>query len=427
MNIFWIIIYNILLYPIFFLGGVISSVVNPKIRRGLRGRRHSYSTLLSFKNQVSQEEEIYWLHAASLGEYEQLKPVMEGLKEIEPTAVFIVSFFSPSGFEQVKDPQVDCKLYLPFDFPWSIYKMLSLIKPTKIIFAEYDVWPNVVWMAKLLNISTTVFSVHFSDHTPKLMPLVKSFYKSVYGSLTHIYAETQSDFEKVHYLISPSKYTTLKVLGNPRYDQVKKKTDRFTEKRTLSVLKRKKQIIVGSVWGEDEKIILEPLTQFLINHDSVSLLWVPHEPSENHIKRAFDHFHSSGLNPIIFKNKQSQIPDQERIIIIGVVGILSHLYWEGQVAYIGGGFSTGVHNVMEPAIARLPVLFGPKYENSHAAKELISNQGGFCISNSHEFKSKLDMILWDKNFFLRSSFSATDVIHNNLGSATRIVRGIIRD
>ena len=97
------------------------------------------------------------------------------------------------------------------------------------------------------------------------------------------------------------------------------------------------------------------------------------------------------------------------------------------MAYIGGGFSTGVHNVMEPAIARLPVLFGPKYENSHAAKELISNQGGFCISNSHEFKSKLDMILWDKNFFLRSSFSATDVIHNNLGSATRIVRGIIRD
>ena len=210
-------LYNLILYPIMMVLTLLGTLFNNKIRKGVLGRLNSINELKAFDQNRQQGELTYWFHAASFGEYEQVRPVLAGLKEVEPKAKIVVSFFSPSGYENVEDDHIDCKVYLPFDFPWSIYKMLSLIKPTKIIFAEYDVWPNVVWMAKLLNISTTVFSVHFSDHTPKLMPLVKSFYKSVYGSLTHIYAETQSDFEKVHYLISPSKYTTIKVLGNPRF------------------------------------------------------------------------------------------------------------------------------------------------------------------------------------------------------------------
>ncbi|NWJ90730.1 hypothetical protein HX856_05830 [Marine Group I thaumarchaeote] len=133
------------------------------------------------------------------------------------------------------------------------------------------------------------------------------------------------------------------------------------------------------------------------------------------------------MTTIVHTNKNAQIPEKKRVVIIGVVGILSALYWGGQLAYVGGGFSTGVHNVMEPAIARLPVLFGPMFDNSHAAKELISEHGGYSISTGEEFRSKLDVIFTDKNFFLRSSFSATNVIHKNLGSATRIVRGILRD
>ena len=427
MKVFWIIIYNLFLYPLFFTGACIGALFNQKLRNGIKGRWNTYSQLLSFKNRVSSNADIYWFHAASHGEFEQLKPILEGLKEVEPSAVFIVSFFSPSGFTNVVDSHIDCKIYLPFDFPWTVLKVLKLICPKKIIFAEYDVWPNMVWIAKLKNIPTTIFSVHFSNYTPKLFPVIRNFYRTVYGAFSNIYSETKSDYEKVQLLIGTNAIPKVKVLGNPRYDQVKKKTDQFTEKRTLSVLLRKKRIIAGSVWKEDEEVILQPLTRFLKEDKSAALIWVPHEPNQNNIDRAYEYFTSVGLTTIVHTEKNIQISEKEQVVIIGVVGILSSLYWDGQLAYVGGGFSTGVHNVMEPAIARLPVLFGPKFDNSHAAKELILEYGGYSITSSEEFRSKLDSVFTDKNFLLRSSFSATNVIHKNLGSSTRIVRAIIKD
>jgi len=427
MKIFWVIIYNLFFYPVFFTGACIGALFNKKLWAGIKGRWATHSQLLSFKNRVSNNAKVYWFHAASHGEFEQLKPILEGLKEVEPSSASIVSFFSPSGFTNVEDIHIDCKIYLPFDFPWTVLRVLKLICPQKIIFAEYDVWPNMIWIAKLLNIPTTIFSVHFSNHTPKLFPVIRNFYRTVYGTFSHIYSETASDHEKVQRLIGTPSISKVKVLGNPRYDQVKKKTDQFTENRTISVLLRKKTIIAGSVWREDEDVVLQPITQFLNEDSSSSLIWAPHEPNQKNIDRAYNYFTSVGLSTTIHKEKNIQISEKERVVIIGVVGILSSLYWEGQLAYIGGGFSTGVHNVMEPAIARLPVLFGPKFGNSHAAKELVLERGGYSITSSEEFWSKLNGIFTDEKSFLRSSFSATDVIHKNLGSATRIVRAIIKD
>ncbi len=427
MKAFWIIFYNFLLYPIFLLGVIFTSIFNKKVREGFLGRFNSKARLLNFIKNVDTNLDVYWFHAASHGEFEQIKPVIDGLKEVEPDLLFIVSFFSPSGFNNVIDKHIDCKIYLPFDLPWSISKTLTIVKPKKIIFAEYDVWPNLVWFARKKDISTTIFSVHFSNKTPKLFPLIRSFYKSIYDSFTHIYSETKDDYKKVSSLIGKYSQTKVKVLGNPRYDQVKKKTDHFTKKRTLSVLSRDKRIIAGSVWKEDEETILDPLIQFLQQDNSVSLLWVPHEPTEIHIKRVFVAFEEAGFDPVIYRGSKINNLKNNKITIVGTVGILSSLYWEGQLAYIGGGFSTGVHNVMEPAIARLPVLFGPNYGNSHAAKELLESYGGFCISNDKEFMSKLNDIFSDKNLLLRSSSSATNVIHKNLGSSTRIVREILRD
>ena len=427
MKVSWIIIYNLLLYPLFFIGVCISALINKKIREGLKGRWHTYSRLFSFKSKLTKKTDIYWLHAASHGEYEQLKPVIEGLNEVEPSAKIIVSFFSPSGFNNVNDSGIDCKVYLPLDFPWSVARVLHILKPKKVIFAGYDVWPNLIWMAKLKDISTTVFSVHFSEGTPKLFPLIRNFYRSVYGDISNIYVEAYSDFDMVNQLLGKNSKSIVKVLGNPRYDQVKKKTDQFTEKRTLSVFLRNKQIIAGSVWKEDENIILNPLIKYLNENKNVSLVWVPHETSPDNIDRSLEYFSEAGLSTSIHSEKRLPIFGKTRVVIVGVVGLLSSLYWSGQIAYIGGGFSTGVHNVMEPAIARLPVIFGPKYNNSHAARELVLSNGGYSISNSDEFSNTLNKIFSDKNYFLKTSLSATNVIHKNLGSATRVVRGILRD
>ncbi|MFQ6615085.1 MAG: 3-deoxy-D-manno-octulosonic acid transferase, partial [Fidelibacterota bacterium] len=159
-----------------------------------------------------------------------------------------------------------------------------------------------------------------------------------------------------------------------------------------------------------------------------SLCWVPHEPSAKAVQEAEHVFQNAGLSTKILRSKKrTNLTNGTQVGIVATVGVLYRLYWQGQVAYIGGGFSTGVHNVMEPAIARLPVLFGPKYRNFPEAIDLAKSGGGFPVQSSEDFYQILSHLLSDKNAFLKASFSATDVIHRNLGSSTRIVRSILRD
>jgi 3-deoxy-D-manno-octulosonic-acid transferase len=161
--------------------------------------------------------------------------------------------------------------------------------------------------------------------------------------------------------------------------------------------------------------------------NELCIFWVPHEPSEKYIQSSIQKFESHGYKPTIIRSKKITKIKDGRVIILGVVGVLSKFYWQGQIAYIGGGFSSGIHNVMEPAIARLPVIFGPKYRKSYAALELLKTGGGFSIKNGTEFYDIMKILLNDKNRFLDASLSATQVIHDNIGSATRVVRSIIRD
>ena len=216
-------------------------------------------------------------------------------------------------------------------------------------------------------------------------------------------------------------------MGNPRYDQVKNHADTFTKERTMSVLQREKRIVAGSVWPEDEAIISQPIIQLLKENEEISLLWVPHEPTDENIQAAIQKFERHGFSVNRHNSKFNLDIRGARVVVVGIVGILSKLYWQCQIAYIGGGFSTGVHNVMEPAIARLPVLFGPKHDNSPEAGELIQAGGGFSVKTSMDVTTKFSALLDDQDYYMNTSYAATDVIHRNLGSSTRVVRGIIRD
>ena len=426
MKYFWILVYN-LFYPLFALFAVITAIFNPKIRRGLIGRLNSIAKLRKAIENIDKSRPVYWFHSASHGEFEQIRPVLRGLKEIEDKCFVIASFFSPSGYENVNGNNIDCKIYLPFDFPGTVIKALQIANPKKIIFAAYDIWPNLIWSANKLKINTTVVAARFHRNTTKLLPVLNSFFRSVYRSISTIYTITDEDEIYLKRIIGNVEEPLIKVLGNPRYDQVKSQADKFTKEHTISVLLRSKRIIIGSVWPEDEKNIFKPIIQLLNEDDELSLLWVPHEPSGKYIQSSIKIFQKNGFIPTIMNKENGTIINNGRVVIVGMVGVLSKLYWQGQVAYVGGGFSTGVHNVMEPAIARLPVIFGPRHKKSAAAIELIRSGGGFSINNSHEFYDIIKGLLKDKNHFLESSLAATQVIHNNIGSTTRIVRSIIRD
>jgi len=232
---------------------------------------------------------------------------------------------------------------------------------------------------------------------------------------------------RIRSLVGSGASTTIRVLGNPRYDQVKTHADEFTRERVELLLHREKRLVTGSMHSEDEQIILNPLVSYMLENNDLKVLWVPHEPSVSEIKRLIKLFQRSGLSVGVIGSKNNLTIPDEQLVIVNVVGILSKLYWQAQVAYIGGGFSTGIHNVMEPAIARLPVIFGPKYHHAHEAEELLENGGGFCVKTGEEFIRYLSRILSSKDRLMEASYSATNVIHQNMGSSTRIIRGLIRD
>ncbi len=408
------------------LVSVIFSLVNKKIRVGLIGRMNAYKQLQVFMNNKGKNRLIYWFHVASLGEYEQAKPVISGLKEIEPKALFVMSFFSPSGYHNVDDDYIDCKIYLPLDFIWSIKKCLRLVKPKKLILAAYDVWPNLIWSAQSLGIHTSLFAATFSKKTSKSSFIIRQFYKSVYNAFSSIYTITKKDYNQLKKILFPYEKPIIRVLGNPRYDQVKQKSDKFTVERTISVLLRPKRLLIGSTHIEDEDILLDSIVDIMNDVVDLSLMWVPHEPTKQTVDRLEKYFTSKGLSTELLGVKN---PNEinSKLIIVDSVGRLSQLYWYAQIAYLGGGFSKGVHNVMEPAIARLPIFFGPKYHNFPEAIELIKVGGGFSIKSGRDFSLGVKNLLEDNNLFLNASYAATDVIHRNLGSSTRIVRGIIHD
>jgi len=427
MKYFWFFVYKIILIPIVVVIGAIGLCFNKKLRDGLFGRFQTRKVLKNYLNELNGDERIYWFHASSHGEFLQTKPVLLGLKEVEPHAKLIVSFFSPSGYQHVNDESIDCKIYLPLDFYWTVKSALRLVRPEKLIFAAYDIWPNLVWAAKELGIPTVLFAARFKKGTGKLLPVVRNFYHHVYKDFHSIYTITKTDHNHLQLMLENSSNTTLRVFGNPRYDHVKSTADKFTTEHTKSVLSRKKRIIFASIHDEDERIIYESVLRLLNDYKSLSILWVPHEPIPSVIDASVQRFEELGFKVSVFSKQTPYDKDDPKVIVVDVVGVLSHLYWDGIIAYVGGGFSTGIHNVMEPAIARLPILFGPQYENFHEAKELIKSGGGWSIENGEELFDKINILLSDDSKIIPASFAATDVIHRNVGAATRVVRGIIRD
>ena len=421
----WSLVYNLILLPLFIASIFILGIFNGKIRKGIFGRIRSRKLINDFANKAKNND-IYWFHAASLGEYEQIKPILTGLKEVEPEAFFVISFFSPSGFDYVEDNDVDCKIYLPFDFRWSVKYYLKKLNPRKVVIAGYDVWPNLIWVAKELKIHSVLFAARFSNKSSKTFPLIKLFYRNIYNSFTAIYTITKKDRDQLKIIIGDADEPILRTLGNPRYDQVKLKSNKFTKERTKSVLQRPQRLVLGSMHHEDEKRLYSSIFKLLNDFPHLSLIWAPHTPSKKNILRIENYLTE---NKITFKRLgENNIEElNSRAIIIDCIGKLSQLYWHGQIAYIGGGFTSGVHNVMEPAIARLPIFFGPKYGNFHEAEELIIKGGGFSLETGEELHVQVARLLNNEQKFLNSSYSATNVVHDNLGSSTRIVRSLIHD
>ena len=423
---FWFILYNGVLLPVLTCIVFLAAIFLPKIREGLKGRFQTYKRLKLFFEKKHTRQNVYWFHAASLGEFYQIKPIIEGMKKMKKENVMFISFSSPSGMNYAFSDAIDLKFYLPFDFPWTIQKVLSLVKPKKVIFATYDIWPNFVWFCKAKNIHLNVMSAKIGHHSIKYRPVIMNFYKSLYKLFDTIYTITEKDKNRFERMLGSKVNPVILALGNPRFDKIFDESKEFIESKP-KIKDREQIILIGSSHSRDDLILIPALINLMADFPELRIIHAPHEPYHKYIRNIKDTYSKFGHDSIILEDLESIESSKEDIIIVGEVGFLSKLYWLSIITYIGGGFSAGIHNIMEPAVASNPVVFGPKHQKFSEAEFILKSGGGFCVVNSNSVESTFKKLLSDKSLLEKSGKASFNLILENKGSSEKIINGILLD
>ena len=423
---FWFTAYNILVVPFLYVGFRIAGLFNSKVRKGIIGRKAIPGTIRKFRESAEGRSSLFIIHCASLGEYEMAKPVIHKLKESHPETRVVLTFFSPSGYEQVKDKsEADLVTYLPFESVRDLTSFFNTLQPEKLILTSYEAWPNLIWTANRMNIEIYIISARMQDFTIKTYPVIRSFYKSIYSCVDHIYPITNRDKENFSTYFINKSTVELSAFGNTRYDQVIKRTEKAAGKNLLPESFRSSVVFVGgSVWPEDNKVILGPLATFTAEYPDLKFVFAPHEPTQKHLDELIQWCDHNDLDYALFSGLP-HAEDNIRVILVDVIGQLAEIYHDCDVAFVGGAFTGSVHNVMEPAVAHCTVLYGPDYQNSDEAEQLIDAKGGFTVSDSMQFEKKMESFLSDKSVLQEAQENAARVILRNAGATEKTVQAIL--
>ncbi len=425
---FWQFIYNAFSVPIQFLGFHLIGLFSAKVRRGIRGRRTSKVALKEFCASRDKNNPVYVVHCASLGEYEMAKPIIEGIREQHSKSDIVLTFFSPSGYEQVKDDNsADLTIYLPFDSVQSVNWFYKKLQPQKLILTSYEIWPNLIWLAKHHNITSYVTSARLRSGSAKTWPIIRNFYSTVFRDIDHIYPITETDMALIQKYFDLSEHTEIDVLGNTRYDRVLERSQHHKDTHLLPQgFQHQPTVIAGSIWPNDNRVILPALMQILQDYEQLKLVLAPHEPNTHHLSELEQWCIDNQLSYRLLSETNGD-HNRSRIILVDSVGVLAELYRDGDIAFVGGAFKGAVHNVMEPAAADCVVTFGPKYHNSNEAELLVKNGGGFTVENADQFQGILQNLLSDQEKLKRSQQIARQIIQENAGATQKTVSHILRE
>ena len=421
------ILYNLFLYPLFLLITFFLSLFNSKIRRGVRGRFETKNKLKKYFNQDLSSNAIYWFHAVSYGEYLQAEPVLEGIKKKEKNSIILMSFFSPSGYDNVNNQNIDCKVYIPFDIYWTMLNILDIVKPKKIIFATADLWYNLIWLAKNRNIDTILIGAKSKKYFDNNLSILNYMYKPMYRSLAKIFAINNNDYLDIDKYLGGSNNKIVYQIGNPRFDQVISASENIKVIDKKLIQDRKDIIMFASMHNQDRNIVLPKTIRYMVQNRNIQIIWISHEPNDQDNRYIESMFERSDISVNIINSIEDFNIDSSRVRIINLVGVLSKMYWKVKIAFIGGGFSTGVHNLMEPSVAGVPTIFGPKYHDFDEASEIINNKSGFSISKGTEFIEILDQFINNDQKLILASLAAQQLVNSNSGASNKIVEEILSD
>ena len=421
MKKFWQIIYNLFFIPSLYIALVIISLFKQKIRKGITGRKRIFEELILSKISLNQSKKIIWFHSSSLGEFEQAKPIIEKLRK-ETDTIIVVSFFSPSGYENSKKyPYADIITYLPFDSRWRAERFIEVISPDLAVFMRYDIWPNHIWTLKKKKIPCLLVDATMKKNSPRKLPIVRSFHKYLFEDFAKILTVSNEDVNG--FMSFKCKHVQIKKVGDTRFDRVYNRSIVSKESKIINpdVLKGKKVLVAGSTWPQDEEILIPAFLKVLKFDEQSVMIIAPHEPTLLNLEKLEHEF--SGVVSYIRLSHINNYENQ-RIIIVDSIGVLSILYNYADIAFVGGSFKMNVHNVLEAAVYGIPVLFGPKIENSQEAKKLTEIGGGILVKDKRELYRSLRKLLSDEIFRTECGEKSFDYVEKHKGATDRIISEI---
>lgn len=394
---------------LYFLLIILVFPFNIKARRWLKGRQGIWRKI---KMNIKPGDAVIWVHCASLGEFEQGRPIIEEIRNSMPEKKILLTFFSPSGYELRKNYEgVHCVTYMPLDTRFNAWRFMNLVKPEMAFFVKYDYWYYFLRTLKKKNIPAYVVSAKFR-RDQVFFKWYGAWYRSVLKFFTVLFVQN----EESRRLLNVIGIKNVEVTGDTRFDRVYNLSHRTVDYPWLDPFTKDKMVIIaGSTWEKDEQLLIEYINQ---SGPETRFILAPHEIDEKKLIRIIEQIDFPAVR---FTDNDKSGYRNAKVLIVDTIGHLSSLYRYGKLAYIGGGFGKGIHNILEAATYGLPIVFGPKYQKFMEAVEMIDRNAAFSINNFEELKSTFDKLASNKQILSDCSQRAKAYIESNLGATHAIL------
>lgn len=405
-------LYNAVLF-LYHLAIRMAALFHPKARLFIEGRREWHSRL---KGKRDPQATYIWFHCASLGEFEQGRPVIEAIRQQFPRYKIALTFFSPSGYEVRKNyPGADYVGYLPVDTPGNARRFIDTLDPAMVFFIKYEFWVNYISFLKARAIPLYLVSGIFRKEQLffSRMPWGKWF-RGILKNFTHIFVQDEDSAA----LLSSIGTGNFTVSGDTRFDRV---AAIAKSSQPVPIVEKfsagKPVLIAGSTWNRDEEL----LVPFIEGQENWKFIIVPHEVTPGNINRLTRLLKKE---PLLFSQATPENITLHDVLVVDTVGLLSSLYRYGTIAYIGGGFGVGIHNILEAATFGLPVFFGPNYHKFREACQLVEAGAAIPVTTSESFTEQALRVTGDNQLYEQLCHIAADYVKNNQGATSSILKKV---
>ncbi|WP_299522555.1 glycosyltransferase N-terminal domain-containing protein [uncultured Lutibacter sp.] len=403
-------IYNILVLIAGFSLKIIA-LFNKKINLFIEGRKQTFQKLTSI---ISKNDNVIWFHCASLGEFEQGRPILEKLKEQYPTYKFVLTFFSPSGYEVRKNYELaDVICYLPIDTKQNAKRFLDIVNPELVVFVKYEFWPNLLKELKVRDIKTILISGIFRKNQVFFKWYGAWMRKSLIA-FEHFFVQDKNS----ELLLNNINFLNVTVSGDTRFDRVYEITKQDNQLSFIEKFKDGKYTLVaGSTWKEDEQLLIDYINNKASENEKFII--APHNINYEDIQKLKN---SITKETVLFSEKENLNLSTYQVFIIDTVGILTKIYSYANVAYVGGGYTkSGVHNVLEPATFGIPIIIGPNYYKFNEAIDLVNEEACFVVNDSKKLSVLLSKFFQGNKNREKAGNNALKYVIDKTGATTKIL------